>query len=271
MNINDDVRKCIVYIGYKKEDYFQPCGTGFLVGVNLDNSKLAIYTVTARHVIEGIIKMTAGTNPHIRCNLKESSYITLECQKERWVYHENGLVDIAVASMGLPSTFDHVVFPIDRFLNSEKIAENNIGVGSDTFITGFFKNHYGKEKNIPIVRTGSLAAMREEPIETKLGAIDAYLVEVRSIGGLSGSPVFVHLGSTRIKEGSLQFSQDPHNAFSLLGLVHGHYQHETLTIAEESINTGISIIVPAEKVLEILNSEHFTAERANLLEKISTP
>jgi hypothetical protein len=49
---------------------------------------------------------------------------------------------------------------------------------------GLFSEHQGAERNIPIVRVGNIAAMPEEPVlTTSWGAIDAYLIEARSIGG----------------------------------------------------------------------------------------
>jgi hypothetical protein len=44
----------------------------------------------------------------------------------------------------------------------------------------------------PIVRIGTVAALREEPVLSRDGhPMDVYLVESQSIGGLSGSPVFI--------------------------------------------------------------------------------
>jgi hypothetical protein len=44
---------------------------------------------------------------------------------------------------------------------------------------------------MPIGRHGSLAMMPSEPIQTDLGFADVYLIKARSMGGISGSPVFV--------------------------------------------------------------------------------
>jgi hypothetical protein len=73
--------------------------------------------------------------------------------------------------------------------------------------------------------------------------INAYLIEARSIGGLSGSPVFVH----RLEDGTPKFA--------LLGLMEGHYGTKTAqsgdTASEESVNVGIGIVVPADDIEEI--------------------
>ena len=78
-------------------------------------------------------------------------------------------------------------------MTEKVIKENEIEVGEEVFVTGLFSHHHGQSKNIPIVRVGNISAMPEEKIQTKEHLMDAYLIEARSIGGLSGSPVFVIL------------------------------------------------------------------------------
>ena len=67
--------------------------------------------------------------------------------------------------------------------------------------------------------------------------MDAYLIEARSIGGISGSPVFTHMEvrphttlALAPQRQLLQRSEKPHY---LLGLVHGHY---TITTQEEWVS-----------------------------------
>jgi hypothetical protein len=49
--------------------------------------------------------------------------------------------------------------------------------------------------------------MPEEPVETELGPMEAFLIEARSIGGPSGSPCFVSLGQYRLIGRELQLQQ----------------------------------------------------------------
>ncbi|MDP9205829.1 MAG: hypothetical protein M3P12_10290 [Gemmatimonadota bacterium] len=93
---------------------------------------------------------------------------------------------------------------------------------------------------------------------------EAYLVELHSIGGLSGSPAFLYLGGVRRHfpyGGELTLTQYA-GAIYLLGLVHGHWdlgvQEELDTVQDaldrdERINMGIAIVVPIARVLEILD------------------
>jgi hypothetical protein len=68
----------------------------------------------------------------------------------------------------------------------------------------------GSTRNIPIVRTGVIAAMPaiDEPFVRKGEEYHAYLAEMRSIGGLSGSPVFVFLDRTRTVDARIPEGHD---------------------------------------------------------------
>ena len=80
--------------------------------------------------------------------------------------------------------------------------------------------------------------------------MEAYLIESRSIGGLSGSPVFAVDHKNR--------------RVLLLGLIQGHYDVKDEILIDSAvsdssipagINTGIAIITPATKLLEIVERE----------------
>jgi hypothetical protein len=137
----------------------------------------------------------------------------------------------------------------------EVMREKNIGLGGDeTFIVGLFKSHYGRQRNEPIIRVGNLAMMRSESVYTNYcGYTEAYLVEARSISGLSGSPVFVH---------TPLFQPPGATQYHLLGLMHGHFDIKNLnenTVvdseeeASDGINTGVGVVIPVEKILETID------------------
>jgi len=125
---------------------------------------------------------------------------------------------------------------------------------------------------VPIVRTGNIAAMVDEPVKTGYTAqpIDAYLIEARSIGGLSGSPVFVRRPAAEWQvtgdrnENNIPIAKAELNKsgyiFYLLGIVHGHFpakSAEVDMVEEDSqfndkFNTGIGVVVPVNKVYDTL-------------------
>ena len=97
------------------------------------------------------------------------------------------------------------------------------------------------------------------------GSVEAYLAEGRSIGGLSGSPVFVrstvHFPATTRTGEPTQFSAS--GTFHLLGLMLGHWDAPPDFSEPDgrSVNMGISIVVPAYKILEVLFSDELMVLR----------
>lgn len=262
MIIPDDVRKCVAFVGYRDSNaMFKLAGTTFFLGRTIGATGRAFhYAVTAKHVIDGI-RGKGCNRVLVRLNLTNGNASWVDTDIQDWLFHPDDTeVDVAVLRASIPDDVDHLVYPIDRVATEEVIAREGIGVGEEVFLTGLFVHHYGKQRNIPIVRVGNIAAMPEEKVETQFGLIDAYLVEARSIGGLSGSPVFVHLGLVRHIEGQVKFSTSSSGIFYMLGLMHGHFaafssdMDVTLedSLNRERINMGIGIVVPISKILEVL-------------------
>ena len=88
-------------------------------------------------------------------------------------------------------TLDYAPIAITMFANPGIIEAKNLGVGDEVFIAGLFTRAIGQARNLPIIRMGTVAMMPDEKILFHKKMIDAYLIESRSIGGLSGSPVFI--------------------------------------------------------------------------------
>ena len=120
-----------------------------------------------------------------------------------------------------------------------------------------------------------------ERIATKnYGAALYYLVEVFSTAGLSGSPVFVNetvyftYSGTRPR--AYPENQDTHpvamavGPTHCLGLVHGMMPIETvIELAGEADplqrwHSGISMVVPASKILEIINQPRLVQYEASV-------
>ncbi|MBE3037754.1 MAG: hypothetical protein IMZ62_02915 [Chloroflexi bacterium] len=189
-----------------------------------------------------------------------------------WIFHEDPNVDLAVLDWRPPSTVDVSPFPLDQAVTPALIAREGIGLGDDVFVVGLFSRRTGQARNIPIIRVGNIVAMPEEPIETETGLQEAYLVELLSIGGLSGSPVFTYLGGIRREfplGGEITLTTRA-GAIHLLGLVHGHWNlasEERVDAVRdeldggERVNMGIAIVVPIARLLEILDYSEVRAAR----------
>lgn len=270
MFIPDEVRKSVVYVGYNlPTGELSLQGTAFIVQRNIEGTGYAFrYLITAKHILQGIkSKENFDGKIYLRINFTDGNAYSVETDISEWLPHPiESEVDIAVLPNINPTIeiegnkFDIKSIPIGMFLNTDLRNSLNINIGDDVFLTGLFYNHHGRAKNIPIIRVGNIAAMPEETVHSGTGFIDAYLIEARSIGGLSGSPVFVHLGdfTKATKNGGAILAN---NRFFLLGVMQGHFEIKPTSdavvdkdiLAKEKINMGIAIVVPIEKVLEVIN------------------
>ena len=250
MRVPDGVRKCVVFLGLPNgEERVSFIGTAFFVLIpsSVEGTSY-IYLVTAKHVAEKL-----ENNPFVlRINTKDGQSVLFDVEEAKWFFHPtDSSVDAAVLPWA-PSRreFDYKAVHVNTFLSDEIIQKEGIGAGDEVFITGLFACVIGSARNLPIVRTGNVAMMPDEVIPTQFGNIEAYLVEARSIGGLSGSPVFVR------KTVPLGMGEG-----YLLGLIRGHWEIPTQRKNDllmnddlfEKVNTGIAIVVPAKKILEVLN------------------
>lgn len=170
--------------------------------------------------------------------------------------------------------------PHSMILGHEKLGETQpIGIGDEVFITGLFRFARGSRGNSPIARIGSLAMIPNdkiysgatfEGIDKIFGDMDAYLIEARSIGGLSGSPAYIR-GTVSVPDTDNILATDAE--YYLLGIVHGHWQirendlntTDMQIVRREGLNVGIAIVTPAYKVLETLNHEWYKRQRAGFL------
>jgi hypothetical protein len=244
-------------------------GTAFFLSVPSKVSKDISYSclVTAKHCITKAIEEKCEL--YVRLNTREDRNEDIRLTGA-WYMHDDLSVDLAV----MPFAPDYKKYKYKNLDHSmlgtaEKIRELNIGIGDEVVVSGLFTRRTGREKNIPIVRFGNIAAVPSERIRDFRTGLDfhAYLVEVRSIGGLSGSPVFAYIGPGRV---------DPNGSIArfdvsyliLIGVVRGHWQHEepipfATVFADEldKVNWGIAVVTPAAELEPILYSEFFVRQR----------
>jgi hypothetical protein len=285
MQIPDEVRKSVVFVCMHEpgSSQFKAVGTAFLV--SLENKEIHFtfgYIVTAKHVINGI-KSRTTEGPYLRINKLDGTSIIVSTNINDWKFHPSDeSVDVAVINVGLSTDiYDVRYIPTEMATTPEVIKQQTIDIGDEVFITGLFVNHIGRQRNTPIIRTGNLSLMADtkEPINTTLGDMEAYLIEARSIGGLSGSPVFVYLGVIRHIGGQVKFVSGDKAAFTWIGLMHGHWKlpssakdviiDETEEDQQSEKHTGIGIVVPATKILEVINNnEEFMNSRKNRVDEI---
>jgi hypothetical protein len=268
VEIPHEVQECVAFIGFDRSgkgdpDSIEVCGTCFLVMLS---SKVVpkgghAYLVTAKHLIDLVAHM-GRHEVYVRLSRPGAKVEWIGTHAADWLTHPtDSLVDVAVLPFpqSILTRVDQRLFPMEGAATQTDLKELGIGVGEDVFFPGLFLPHFGKDRNLPIMRTGTIAAMPVEKIRVSNGLVDAYLVEARSIGGLSGSPVFVRMDSRVSADHFLRkVVTHPRRSFGLLGLIRGHYEDEVLsniTVHErkaEAVNMGIGIVVPVEQITETL-------------------
>jgi hypothetical protein len=272
MRISDVVKRCVGFVGIRTNSHIEWGGTVFFVRLNekaplhgdATFSSSFPYMVTAKHIADKL----DGSDCVIRMNNKQGRCVEFEVMGLKWWSHpsESG-VDSAVAPFAPPKELDlHVATISDTlFATPELIEKYEIGVGDEVYIAGLFSRVTKTVKNQPVVRTGNIAMMPDEKIHfSKFGMIDAYLIETKSFGGLSGCPVFVrHTVSTPLTQepggppiGKFKRLYGGGSSY-LLGSLIGRWvvpkKKDFDTTLSEALNVGISAVVPLYKILEVLN------------------
>ena len=201
-------------------------------------------------------KFTCESTPLIHGRAEEEWIVTPDSE---WQVHEDQRIDAAafITAGTTDRPWDWKAYPISGFVDRcSSIQKANIGIGDDLIFPGLFVRRPGKLNNIPILRMGTIASMSQESVyRQEFGWMPVYLVEARSIGGHSGSPVYVRLAGNRTPDGVPRVY--------LFGLIHGHVDDEE----SGKINSGIAVVVPAQRIRELLDQPFFARIRDNVAAK----
>jgi hypothetical protein len=253
--------------------------TGFFVMVPFEEP-FSIYSfayfVTAKHVA----KELAGRECYFLVNKMGGGVTVMPTHGDSWYIHPTDeSADVAVIPVLNRGTAQINAINVKNFATPARLAQLEIGIGDEVFAVGLFTPAAGTQRNEPIVRHGNISMMPQEQIQTKLGYADVYLVEARSIGGLSGCPVFVR---PTIRLPQKTKNPDTKNVFgvghgaTLLGLMHGHWDINESDLnkpyithdEKHGVNLGVGIVVPAYKILEVLGQPELAAMRKEIYDNM---
>ncbi len=284
MRVDSGIEKVVVFIGRVVRGEFVPYGTGFLVATIVEDETFQTI-VTARHVLDWI----QGTDDiFLRVNTHDGNFRLEETKRSNWICHRDKRIDLAVLPIHLSAgLFDILHIDLEQIsLTDEVLKEHDIGIGDEIVMCGLFLSRPGEARNIPVIRAGVLSAMPSEEIKTEYGFHHAYLVEARSTGGLSGSPVFVQTGLWRSYPG-VQGNVIPKMTTGglrqyFIGMILGHNTLETrqdsleivrtIDVPEEGAekerhakiiphNSGIGIVLPVSYIAETVLAPALQAQR----------
>jgi hypothetical protein len=273
----DQLLKCVTFVGYK-DQYGEPhlAGSGFWIsrpGPNdVEHMHRLAYFVTAAHVLDRVKEASTDRRVWLRANTTGGGQIWYETPEICWKQHPtDSTVDLAILKIGIDSVLDHIAWPLEASvigdsLDTAETGDRKVELGDELCIAGLFYPHKGEKRNIPIVRIGNVSALRREPVLNNAGMpMDVYLVEAHSIGGLSGSPVFVDIAAAKHalppSWGYMAAAYSPTSVsrFKLFGVIHGHFSDdaESDEIADDgkrklAVNLGIAMVIPAEKIAQVV-------------------
>ena len=272
MRVPDEVLKSVVFLGRKEFDPKTKLerkvlgGTAFFVTMDVGYGANLFCLVTARHVARQLEHGEFFIRANTRYGKSEDYFVDAGVEAN-WIFHPtDDSVDVAVMLWGAPPEVVFAGIPENMFLPQKKIAQKRIGIGDEIFVPGLSSFHTGKGLNEPIIRSGHIAMMPKERIPVRKwhpDGMEGYLIEGRSIGGFSGSRVFVRRS---IEVQPTENSGAPPlaaGAIFWLGLMHGHRDVTEDDVdavisaksgdPEQAINAGIAIITPCHKILEVLH------------------
>ena len=269
MRIKDIMLQCVGYVSElvnetSEGQEYDPAGTGFFVSVP---SKIAPgsyqYFVTAKHIAHSL----QGRTIAFIVNTKDGAKAPLQSLIPIWYLHPT--TDLAVTVVKNTAGFDALSVSTRSFVSEEVAKVKNIGIGDEVFMVGLFQHAPGTDYNMPIVRMGNIAMIPRDQIYINTGPdsgyVDAYLIEARSIGGVSGSPVFVRptayvVGTNELGR-SVEVAGIDGGAPYLLGVMQGHWEIKESEInrydwshdVKRGVNIGIGVVIPAQRILDLLN------------------
>jgi hypothetical protein len=252
LRVPTQLLKCVAFIS-RDEEQLDYGGSAFIVLVPHDDTSGCLHLITAKHVA---IALTEG-KATVAMNGKDGLPLWMKnTTAVGWFFHPDEAVDVAVlpmASIRL-NEYDYQEIPTTIFVTAERAAVFGISVGDETISLGLFRPFVGRSRFTPIARSGIIAMMPDGELpHPKFLTMEAYLIESRSKGGLSGSPVFVRntIHPQGIDSAGTPVRFSASSDFHLLGLLSGHWTTDP-TSSKEGDNMGLSLVVPAAKILETL-------------------
>lgn len=264
MRVSHEILKCVAFVGLRLADgTFRLYGSAFFLGFGKPGASTSnvVYLVTARHVVDKI-RATGVEHVCVRLNLKTGGAQWFLTRWQDWFVPAGDVsIDVAILQSEIGSGLDHLAFPRFTYLADGSHPMYEYALGDEVFITGLFRWYHGVSRNEPIVRVGNLASFIHGDVSPNGSmVVDKFLIEARSIGGLSGSPVFLNLSTARIWNHPRPTSDA---IYIWLGIIQAHYEPKANDVDDasvdsmlddERINSGIAIVVAGHKVDAVITA-----------------
>lgn len=232
-------------------------GTGFFIAVFLPSGRGAIpYAVTNRHVIE-------NGNTTMRLTTIGGEIDTCETPENEWIFHPEIGVDLAVLPILLAGQgIKYKTWPMEKIVSADIVERHDIGPGDECFTVGRFIHNDGRSRNTPSTRMGNIAQMPSHDTAN-------FLVEMRTIGGASGSPVYFYRPPAHPPIGGNILGSQSFTSYTgpyLLGVVESYVRDRIVVLNQieereltasgrhAEFNTGMMNVIPGWRLEELINS-----------------
>lgn len=233
-----------------------PLGTGFWTRVESNKAVL----VTNKHVLAGRAQVVLRSTPKSGFT---SALLLIDLVdktgKPLWVGHPDPLVDVAAVQPSNHVRLNGIEPNIISVQTTLFSSAAEIIEGDDVFFLGFPLGLRTTESASPLLRSGSVSLKpTQDFLLTALGDTvgrNIYLLDGYSIGGSSGSPVFLKPGMSRpfVQPNTIQTTQ-----LKLVGIVSGHVLQVQPVVTQQGngitpANAALAIVHPAEQIKQTLD------------------
>jgi len=256
-------------------------GTGFLVGIRSPRMPFNayIYAVTNAHLAP---QQDSGDSVYARFNRFDGTFEIIELHEGKWHRHPDA-DDIAICELGLNlERVNQTYVSESMFLTEKLFIDNGIGPGDDVFMIGRFQTIEGKDQNTPTARFGNISQLFAREVKNSFGLNQlSFIVEMRSLSGYSGSPVFAYLMPFYKRDAHPTTEQPNPPAVNLLpngvgpwliGVDWGHLNRFQEVLDQDrktpevpprwvKENSGMSMVVPIDRLTDLLQKEELRQHR----------
>jgi Trypsin-like peptidase domain len=240
-------------------------GSGFLLGVEYAKQPEHghVYVITNAHV--------SDNSQIVRLLDQDGQPQILDLSEKRWLAAPED--DVALCSLSRSAPFSGLSMVRASSMLTEGELEDDTATyrsdhphyGDEVFMASRLISDRLRDGSVPTVRFGTLASSQPAAVDHDRGYYqDSFLVEMRSIPGHSGSPVFLHYNDAtlHIRQG---FRTGPVPLdIRLLGIDWGHLppgKSAGQPSGAQAWNAGIACVVPSWKIAELLADEGLVRER----------
>ncbi len=262
----------VVAIGFEKKNGEIMWGaSGFFYFHTLKGENGRVYLVTNKHVLDGNKKIFLRINPKALGEPKGYSVDLVDKNGEKlWNGHYNKKVDVAVIPINFQIFQDdnmqvHYFRDIHHTLEAKSMEEAGQTEGDSVFTLGFPVSIVGDKSNSVIVRSGTIARIRDTLKSPQV----PYLIDTTVFPGNSGGPV-VNKPELIGIEGTKNIEKA-----SLIGIVASYMPYLDVAVSQQTgkprvifeENSGLSNVFSVECIKTTINSyERRIKQKAKLVE-----